>query len=99
MFEKLKNIKFSLKKKKKDKGDAPAEDVFSSPEEDNFFGEPSFTEDDGSTDDLFGTAGAEDDSATDIAAGLPEDKSFADEKAPSSSTKTKSKGIPTKYPR
>ena len=89
MFEKLKNIKFSLKKKKKDGGDTPAEDVFSSSEDDNFFSEPSFAEDDGSSDDLFGGTGAEDDSIADITAGMPEDKSF-DEKDMSSSTKGKS---------
>jgi len=89
MFEKLKNIKFSWKKKGKNKGDTPAEDVFSSSDDDNFFGEPSFAEDDGSTDDLFGETGAEDDSATDIAADIPEDKRF-DKKAPSSSANGKS---------
>ena len=89
MFEKLKNIKFSLKKKGKGKGDAPAEDVFSSSEDDNFFSEPSFAEDDGSTDDLFGETGVGDNSATDIAADLPEDKSF-DEKSKPSPAKTSS---------
>ena len=89
MFEKLKNIKFSLKKAKKGEGDAPAEDVFSSSEDDNFFGEPSFADDDGSTDDLFGETGAEDASATDIATDIPEDKSF-DEKSKPSPAKTSS---------
>lgn len=91
MFEKLKNIKFSFKKKKKDGGDAPAEDVFSSSEDDNFFSEPSFAEDDGSADDLFSGTGAEDDSTGDIAAGMPEDKSV-DEGALPSSAKEKSNG-------
>ncbi|MDT8316910.1 MAG: SPOR domain-containing protein [bacterium] len=89
MFEKLKNIKFSFKKKKKDEGESTAEDVFSSAEDDNFFSEPSFAEDDGSTDDLFGEAGGEDESTGDIAAGMPEDRSF-EEKDKSTPVKGKS---------
>ena len=76
MFEKLKNIKFSLRKKKKNEGDAPADDLFSSSEDDNFFSEPTFGEDDGSADDLFGDTGMEDGSTTDLASDLPEDNSF-----------------------
>lgn len=89
MFEKL---KFSSKKKKKGAGDDPSEDVFSSHEDDNFFSEPSFAEDDGSADDLFGETEAGDDSAADLAAGLPEDKSFEEKNGPSSPDKVKSNG-------
>ena len=91
MFEKLKNIKFSLKKKKKDEGDVPAEDVFSSSEDDNFFSEPSFDEDEGSTDDLFGEAGMGEEPATEIAADLPVDKSFDEKSSPSGNGKSNAK--------